>query len=64
MQCKYYTFTSTQLLPAHLGLVLGLLVRQQVELDEGVGRARGPVRRRQLFALDDLRRRTTFENIS
>ena len=41
-------------LPVDLGLVLGLLVRQQVDLDEGVSGARGPIRRRQVLALDDL----------
>ena len=41
-------------LPVDLGLVLGLLVRQQVDLDEGVSGASGPVGRRQVLALDDL----------
>ena len=43
-----------EVLPVDLGLVLGLLVRQQVDLDEGVSGARGPIRRRQVLALDDL----------
>ena len=43
-----------EVLPVDLGLVLGLLVRQEVDLDEGVREAGGPVGGRQVGRLDHL----------
>ena len=43
-----------EVLAMDLGLVLGLLVREQVDLDEGVSQTRRPIRRGKIGALNDL----------
>ena len=43
-----------EVLPVDLGLVLWLLVGQEVDLDEGVGEAGGPVGGGQVRGLDHL----------
>ena len=43
-----------EVLPVDLGLVLGLLVRQEVDLDEGVREAGGPISGGQVGRLDHL----------
>ncbi len=43
-----------EVLPVDLGLVLGLLVGEQVDLHEGVGEPRGPVSGGQVAALNHL----------
>ena len=49
-----------EVLPVHFGLVLGLFVGQQVDLDEGVGQPCRPVGGRQVASLDHLMFDTAF----
>ena len=54
-----------EVLAMDLGLVLGLLVREQVDLDEGIGETRRPIRRREVGALNDLKKESVcFPNLA